>query len=66
MDIQELEQNGLDIAIYDKIIKVKGKFVGNLFCVNRDSINNNSTLTEREKDELKRKLQSDKNILLSK
>lgn len=66
MDIQELEKDGLDISICNKIIKVKGEFVGNLYCVERNSIYNNPTLTEREKDELIRRLQSERNLLISK
>ena len=65
MDIKDLEQNGIEITIGNKAIKVKGRFVGNFFCVDRRSIDISPSLTEREKDDLKRQLLSDKNILLS-
>lgn len=66
MDIEDLEQNGMVISIGRKTIRAKGCFIGNLFCVDRRNIENNLSLTEREKEELIRQLLSNKNILLSK
>ena len=65
MDLKVLEQNGLEIRVGDKIIKVKGHFDGNFFCVDRRSIDDNPLLAKTEKNNLKRQLLSDRNILLS-
>ena len=65
MDTKELEKNGLEMSIGSKIIKVKGAFVGNLFCVDKASIDNNSLLTKKEKESIKEELCCNKNILLS-
>lgn len=65
METKDLEQNGLEVSIGEKIIRVRGHFVGNLFCVDRRSIDTNPSLTEKEIDNLKRQLLCDRNILLS-
>ena len=65
MEIEDIKKNGLEVGIGSKTIRVKGEFVGNLFCVDRASIDNNASLTEREKDYLIKRLQNDRNILVS-
>lgn len=65
MDLKDLEQNGLEMSVGDKIIKVKGHFNGNFFCVDRKSIDDNPLLAKTGKDNLKRQLLSDRNIQLS-
>ena len=64
-DIEDLEKNGLEMKVGDKIIKVKGHFDDNFFCVDRRSIDDNPSLAKTEKNNLKRQLLSDRNILLS-
>lgn len=65
MTVKDLEQNGLEVTIGANTIKLKGHFKGNLFCIDRGSIDNHPFLTEMEKDELIRCFKSDKNMLLS-
>lgn len=55
----------LKIQVNDKTVQLSGSFVGSLFCVDRDSIDNHPSLTDREKRSIKDELQSNKNILLS-
>ena len=65
MDLKDLEQNGLEMSVGNKIIKVKGHFAGNFFCVDRRSIDDNLSLTENQKENLKEQIRLDKNIQLS-
>lgn len=48
MDINELEQKEQEITVGNKIIKAHGQFIGNIFCVNRRSIDEHPSLTQRE------------------
>ena len=63
--MENLEDKGLKIRIGNKIIRVKGQFVGSLFCVDRRSIEEHPLLKEREKENLIEQLLCDKSILLS-
>lgn len=58
------ELDHLEVSVNDKVVKLRGKFVGGLFCVDSSSIDNNPSLSSGEKDSLKRKLRSDKNMLM--
>lgn len=63
-DIEDLEKNGLEMKVGDKVIKVNGHFIGNLFSVGRQCIDNNTLLTDVEKEKLIRHIKSNKNLLL--
>jgi len=63
-DIEDLEKNGLEMKVGDKVIKVNGHFIGNLFSVGRQCIDNNTLLTDAEKEKLIRHIRSNKNLLL--
>lgn len=52
------------MEVNDKVIELKGDYVGNLFRVIESSIDEHPLLTEREKESIKRDLRSNKNILL--
>ena len=56
--------NTLKMEVNDKVIELKGDYVGNLFRVIESSIDEHPLLTEREKESIKRDLRSNKNILL--
>ena len=52
------------VEMYDKVIKLKGDFVGNIFCVDSSSIDNHPELNSEEKESLKRYLRSDKSLFI--
>jgi len=60
MNMEELE-----VDINSKVIKLKGKYVGHLFCVDGRSVDNHPMLTNKEKESLKKDFRSNKNILLT-
>ena len=51
-----------EVSINDKVVKLKGEFVGNSFCVDSSSIDNHSALTPDEKERLKRYFRSDNSL----
>ncbi len=54
----------IEMQVNDKSILLEGYFVGNLFCVKGQSINEHPSLNDREKESIKNDLRSNKNILL--
>lgn len=54
----------IQMQINDKVIYLKGSYVGNLFKVCESSINEHPLLTEHERECIKKELKSNKNILL--
>lgn len=54
----------LKVSINNKDIRLKGEFVGNLFCVYLSSIENHPLLSAGEKESLRREFLSNKNILI--
>ena len=60
-----MKKEKLRMQVNDKEIQLEGQYVGNFFCVDRNSIDNHPSLTGREKDSIKEELRSNKNISLS-
>ena len=54
----------LEVSINDKVVKLRGKFVGSKYCVDSSSIDNHPSLSSDEKESLKRKIRSDKMMLI--
>lgn len=55
-------KNDFEVSINDKVVKLEGDFVGNVFCVASSSIDGHPALTPDEKERLKRYLRSDKSL----
>lgn len=53
-----------EVRINNKVIKLRGGFVGDRYCVESSSINNHPFLSSSEKDSLKEALRNDPNITL--
>ncbi len=53
-----------EVSVNDKVVKLRGEFVGSLFCVDSSSIDNHPFLSSGEKESLKRKIKSDKMMLI--
>ena len=50
----------LEVSVNDKVVKLRGEFVGSLFCVYSSSIDNNPSLSPSKKASLKRNIKSNK------
>lgn len=54
----------LKVIVNNKQTSVYGNYVGNLFCVDSASIDNNPILTQNEKESLKKEFEMNRNILI--
>ena len=64
MEIKDLLIKEIKVSINNKVVKLRGDYVGSLFRVKSNEIDRKSMLTQNEKENLKMDLRSNKNIIL--
>ena len=64
MEIKDLLIKELIVRFNNKVVKLRGDYVGSLFRIKSNEIDRKSMLTQNEKEKLKRDLRSNKNIIL--